>query len=68
MGYLLPVLAQVLDGPVTVFGDIQAALSLLAEQRHTEKMIQHMEPIESRLRWWVQEGRLKFVYVKTDVN
>ena len=67
MGYVLPELGQPLQGPITVFGDNQAALSLLAEKRHT-KMSQHMEPIDSRLRWWVSEKRLRFVYVATSDN
>ena len=67
MGYILPELAQTLAGSITVFGDNQAALSLLAEKRHT-KMSQHMEPIDSRIRWWVQERRLRLVYVATQEN
>ena len=67
MGYVLPELGQPLQGPITVFGDNQAALSLLAEKRHT-KMSQHMEPIDNRLRWWVSEKRLQFVYVATASN
>ena len=67
MGYVLPELGQSLTGPVTIQGDNQAALSLLSERRHT-KMSQHMEPIDSRLRHWVAEGRLRFVYVSTTAN
>ena len=67
MGYVLPKLLRVLEGPVTVFRENQAALSLLVERCH-KRMSQHLEPIESRLQWWVQEYCLQFVYVETDAN
>ena len=67
MGYVLPELGQPLAGPVTVLGDNQAVLSLLSERRHT-KISQQLEPIESRLRWWVSQDRLQFVYVSTTEN
>ena len=48
MWHVLPELGQPLAGLVSVQGDNQAALSSLSEQRHTN-MLQHMEPINSRL-------------------
>ena len=67
MGYILPELGQPIDEPMTIFGDNQAALSLLAEKRHTW-MSQHLEPIDSRLRYWVKTKRMKFAYVSTQAN
>ena len=42
MGNVLPKLAYVFGGPITMFGHNQAVLSLLAERRHA-RMSQHME-------------------------
>ena len=67
MGYILPELGQPVDKAMTIFGDNQAALSLLAKKRHT-RMSQHMEPTDSRLRHWVKTKRMRFEYVRTQAN
>ena len=59
MGYILPELGQPVIDILTIFGHNQAAVSLLAEKRHT-RMSQHMEPIDSGLRHWIKERRIKF--------
>ena len=64
---LLPDLGYTPNTPIVIQGDNQAALALLRDRRLTS-LSKHIETISWRVQQWIEAGKLKFTYVKSQEN